>query len=1439
MTRKSVPALALALLVAAGAVCSARAANVTDDNPVFNRGAGIVVGAPTGGQLGPGTGNFAEGVYLNGVPVGGGLAVPNSCVIGGTGTTLSTVTLGSNLSCIDGTLNATGGASLPTSAPLVGSNSGGSGITITPANGLTISGSQLVPTFGTGANTFTQGNDSRLNVFTSGTPGIVGASGGGTSAFLRADGSWATPSGSGNVTGPGSSTAGHVATFNGTSGTLLQDGGALGALATQSTVALSSQVTGNLSNANLATQTANTLLGALTATTPSGMAVPSCSGASNALTWTSGTGFGCNTISGGGSPGGSSAYVQFNNAGSFGGTSALTVSGSQFTLAGDLSGASGTVGATTPLSSVAAQSGTITGSVSAVVLSTATAQLSAAFNPFLPFNNPSAVIVGSTVTGTDIAANSVVQYVSGGTASVVHTAQFALPSGRNYGAVAVESNSGIYPGMVIYDSAGGLDGSALVAGVMGVSTPYTLLSPTNTAGLPTITVASGGASCAPGSLLYDTTNTSAWPNGVLVNIVTATTVQVNNNSGSGGVSNTDTVVCYPQVIFNAIANSGGVTLGDTLTFWPTVSLDLPTSSPVPNGTSITFTPPVTSLLANGTSLGGHANVGAGGLTINGKTGLNITNGLVYQDVPGSDVLLGLGAGAALGPGDALTTAVGWKALGSLITSGSESTAFGYGAGNNLVSGGYVQLFGIGPLFSCTYGCNHIIAMGGDAMRNSVAVVADVGIGNSVMLNYNGQNSVGVGEGAVLQGQVGGASTGSFDTAVGYNTMSSSSMTTANDDSVFGANAGKNLTTGYGNFFGAFESGQAETTGFYNVAIGVQAMLVSSGSNNDVVIGRNAGDTITAAGDETLVGALAGHAITTGASNTCLGYDTCSAVLSTGVRNIVIGVSSFADTASSSTSDSLVIADGNTNSTAWITGIGGATTNPQITLPGSLVVGAPTGGNKGAGTINATAVYVNGGSISAAYLGTSTSATAPSITGDGTSGFYTAAAAQINAAISGSEVMALTGSALNLIGTDFTLQLGGLNAIHFPSTDSVVGQSVAIGPNTLINESSLTSTAFRNTAVGYYAMRAASQTAAAVNDTAVGAGACSTITSGTGDVCLGANAGLNITSGFYTIAIGSGALTGSVGTPYTGNNTVAIGYNTTVAATGSDLTVLGSQAANAFTTASYGAIIGALACQYCTSPNHTVAVGYESMQSVSGTPLAGAFNTAVGDSSGAVLQGAAQHNALFGYAACLACTTASGDTVLGYDVASVNLTTGANDIYIGVSSAIDAASGSESNVINIGGTGGSWVKVIGTGTQTTQAATVYGTLTLPNVSTSGTIAGAVCMTSGELVLYESGASGCTISLEELKNIHGQIAAASAEHDIEALRPIDFTMKAGGREQLGFGARQVNSVNAKLSTYDGTGALQAFDPNGILAELVVVVQRQQREIEELKAVRLREP
>ena len=126
----------------------------------------------------------------------------------------------------------------------------------------------------------------------------------------------------------------------------------------------------------------------------------------------------------------------------------------------------------------------------------------------------------------------------------------------------------------------------------------------------------------------------------------------------------------------------------------------------------------------------------------------------------------------------------------------------------------------------------------------------------------------------------------------------------------------------------------------------------------------------------------------------------------------------------------------------------------------------------------------------------------------------------------------------------------------------------------------------------------------------------------------------------------------------------------------------------------------------------------------------------------------------------------------------------------------------------------------------------GTLTLSGISTSGTIAGSVCMTAGKLLLYESGATGCTISLEELKQDIKPVAYSTALHDVMSLNPIAYNMKENdpGR-RMGFGARQVNSVDPLLSTHDGRGQLQAYDPNGIIAELVAVVQHQQREIEAL--------
>lgn len=72
--------------------------------------------------------------------------------------------------------------------------------------------------------TTTQAQADLLPVFGTATKGVVPASGGGTSNYLRADGSWSAPAGGGGgtVTGPGSSVDNQLAQFNGTDGNAIE-----------------------------------------------------------------------------------------------------------------------------------------------------------------------------------------------------------------------------------------------------------------------------------------------------------------------------------------------------------------------------------------------------------------------------------------------------------------------------------------------------------------------------------------------------------------------------------------------------------------------------------------------------------------------------------------------------------------------------------------------------------------------------------------------------------------------------------------------------------------------------------------------------------------------------------------------------------------------------------------------------------------------------------------------------------------------------------------------------------------------------------------------------------------------------------------------------------------------------------------------------------------
>lgn len=172
------------------------------------------------------------------------------------------------------------------------------------------------------------------------------------------------------------------------------------------------------------------------------------------------------------------------------------------------------------------------------------------------------------------------------------------------------------------------------------------------------------------------------------------------------------------------------------------------------------------------------------------------------------------------------------------------------------------------------------------------------------------------------------------------------------------------------------------------------------------------------------------------------------------------------------------------------------------------------------------------------------------------------------------------------------------------------------------------------------------------------------------------------------------------------------------------------------------------------------------------------------------------------------------------------TIGANGegiIWLTSGSGLHLSGKGSANDIAITNSAGSLTISVPTGTQTT---VLGGALSAPSLTTVGTIAGSICATSTGTLLYESGATGCVISLISLKKDVKELDWQEATADIMALKPISYAMKDRPNQiRLGFFAENTKEADERFATYDGKGDLQAYDPNAILSAAVALLQKQQ--------------
>jgi len=391
---------------------------------------------------------------------------------------------------------------------------------------------------------------------------------------------------------------------------------------------------------------------------------------------------------------------------------------------------------------------------------------------------------------------------------------------------------------------------------------------------------------------------------------------------------------------------------------------------------------------------------------------------------------------------------------------------------------------------------------------------------------------------------------------------------------------------------------------------------------------------------------------------------------------------------------------------------------------------------------------------------------------------------------------LRGNAGTVVGTNFQGTTDNI-PLNFKVNNQKAGRIDPAGPVFFGYQAGINNANANSTAIGYKALCAAN--------------------TGADNIAIGQYALYANTSGTQNTAIGDGALKLSVG----GSNNTAIGYQaaTLISSTGAgdNNTVIGSKALAKARTGSDNTVIGFLAAQQTDGASYNIVVGSNALY----TNITGVGNTS------------------FGYQASYYNTVVNYDVAIGFKAGpngSLAATSSANNVYAGANAGAGNWSGNNSIFIGSGATstatGLSNAIALGNGASISASNTMV--LGNSNITKWGfgvnTSAGNIlefrnalttaCLTTGGVWTSTSDSTLKT-------NIHNLNYGLK---EVLRLRPVSYTLKKNGRNDIGFLAQEVKEIIPEI-IYGESGNM-SMSYGQLTAVLVKAMKEQQGSIEEIK-------